>query len=132
MEGFYLNASIGSVASGEMGDFQARMTFPLFLGGERQLQRKWVGNGTLPAGMGDQYTDDQLELLCVSEVTLPTPSFPKRYVPKAFFSKPSFPSTFFRSPMFPSPTLLPPQLTEFLQDVSLQLAVLPSFAQMRT
>jgi len=66
--GFYLNASIGSVANGDMGDFEARMTFPLFAGGERQLQRKWVGNGTLPAGMGDQYTDDQLELLCVAEV----------------------------------------------------------------
>jgi hypothetical protein len=66
--GFYLNASIGSVANGDMGDFEARMTFPLFVGGERQLQRKWVGNGTLPAGMGDQYTDDQLELLCVAEV----------------------------------------------------------------
>ncbi|KAA6417866.1 MAG: hypothetical protein FRX49_12164, partial [Trebouxia sp. A1-2] len=64
--GFYLNASIGSMANGDMGDFQARMTFPLFVGGERQLQRQWVGNGTLPAGMGDQYTDDQLELLCVA------------------------------------------------------------------
>ncbi len=68
MAGFYLNASIGSVANGDLGDFEARMTFPLFVGGERQLQRKWVGNGTLPAGMGDQYTDDQLELLCVAEV----------------------------------------------------------------
>ena len=68
MAGFYLNASIGSVANGDMGDFEARMTFPLFVGGERQLQRKWVGNGTLPAGMGDQYTDDQIELLCVAEV----------------------------------------------------------------
>ncbi len=65
-----MNASIGSVANGDMGDFEARMTFPLFVGGERQLQRKWVGNGTLPAGMGDQYTDDQLELLCVAEVRL--------------------------------------------------------------
>ena len=53
---------------GNTGDFQARMTFPLFVGGERQLQRKWVGNGTLPDGMGDQYTYEQLELLCVSEV----------------------------------------------------------------
>ena len=68
MAGFYLNASVGSVANGDMGDFEARMTFPLFVGGERQLQRKWVGNGMLPAGMGDQYTDDQLELLCVAEV----------------------------------------------------------------
>lgn len=58
------------MANGDMGDFQARMTFPLFVGGERQLQRQWVGNGTLPAGMGDQYTDDQLELLCVAEVRI--------------------------------------------------------------
>ena len=65
-----MNASIGSMATGQTDDFEARMTFPLFVGGERQLQRKWVGNGTLPAGMGDQYTDDQLELLCVSEVCL--------------------------------------------------------------
>ena len=66
--GFYLNASIGSMTNGDMGEFEARMTFPLFVGGERQLQRKWVGNGSLPAGMADQYTDEQLELLCVSEV----------------------------------------------------------------
>lgn len=65
--GFYLNASIGSITNGDVGDFEARMTFPLFLGGERQLQRRWVGNGTLPGGMPDQYTDEQLELLCVSE-----------------------------------------------------------------
>lgn len=72
--GFYLNASIGSITNGDVGDFEARMTFPLFLGGERQLQRRWVGNGTLPGGMPDQYTDEQLELLCVSEVLplLPT------------------------------------------------------------
>lgn len=70
--GFNLNASIGSMTNGNTGDFQARMTFPLFVGGERQLQRKWVGNGSLPNGMGDQYTDDQLELLCVSEVSLHT------------------------------------------------------------
>ena len=68
MAGFYLNASIGSMTNDNTGDFQARMTFPLFAGGERQLQRKWVGNGSLPDGMSDQYTDDQLELLCVSEV----------------------------------------------------------------
>ena len=68
MAGFYLNASIGSVTNGDVGEFEARMTFPLFLGGERQLQRKWVGNGSLPGGMADQYTDEQLELLCVSEV----------------------------------------------------------------
>ena len=66
--GFYLNASIGSISTGGSDDFEARMTFPLFTGGERQLQRKWVANGTLPAGMSDQYTDDQLELLCISEV----------------------------------------------------------------
>lgn len=75
MAGFYLNASIGSMSNGDRGQFEARMTFPLFVGGERQLQRKWVGNGSLPDGMGDQYTDDQLELLCVSQVFLSCSSY---------------------------------------------------------
>ena len=68
MAGFNLNASIGSMSTDAKGDFEARMTFPLFTGGEWQLQRNWVANGSLPAGMGDQYTADQLELLCISEV----------------------------------------------------------------
>ena len=68
--GFSLNVSIGSMSTNSEADFEARMTFPLFVGGERQLQRRWVGNGSLPAGMADQYTDDQLELLCVSQVSL--------------------------------------------------------------
>ena len=66
--GFQLNVSIGSMSASPDSDFEARMTFPLFVGGERQLQGKWVANGSLPAGMADQYTDEQLELLCVSEV----------------------------------------------------------------
>ena len=66
--GFQLNVSIGSMSGSVESDFEARMTFPLFVGGERQLQSKWVANGSLPAGMADQYTEDQLKLLCVSEV----------------------------------------------------------------
>lgn len=68
IDGFYLNVSIGSVSSSPESEFQASMTFPLFVGGERQLQGQWVSNGSLPAGMADQYTDDQLQLLCTSEV----------------------------------------------------------------
>lgn len=68
VDGFFLNVSIGSIPSTQEADFAAHMTFPLFVGGERQLQGRWVGNGSLPGGMADQYTDEQLELLCVSEV----------------------------------------------------------------
>lgn len=71
VDGFGLNVSIGSMTSSPQSDFQAKMTFPLFVGGEQQVQGKWVGNGSLPAGMTDQYTDDQLQLLCISEVNPP-------------------------------------------------------------
>ncbi|KAK9824077.1 hypothetical protein WJX72_007565 [[Myrmecia] bisecta] len=62
---FNMNATIGTAAAGD--GFRSAEVFPTFAAGNRRFQAQWVGNGSLPGAMGQQYTPDQLKLLCVTQ-----------------------------------------------------------------
>ena len=64
---FSANASLGTMHKGS-GSFEAITSFPLFEGGARRMQQPWLGNGSFPDRMGDDYSPEQLILLCLAKV----------------------------------------------------------------
>ena len=64
---FSANASLGTMHKGS-GSFEAITSFPLYEGGARRMQQPWLGNGSFPDKMGDDYSPEQLILLCLAKV----------------------------------------------------------------
>ena len=64
---FSANASLGTMHQGS-GSFEAITSFPLYEGGARRMQQPWLGNGSFPDKMGEDYSPEQLILLCLAKV----------------------------------------------------------------
>lgn len=63
---FSANASLGTMHKGS-GSFEAITSFPLYEGGARRMQQPWLSNGSFPDKMGDDYSPEQLILLCLAK-----------------------------------------------------------------
>ena len=63
---FAANASLGTMQTGT--DSVEVTSFPLYSGGARRMHRHWIGNGSFPDSMGEEYSPDQLVLLCLAQV----------------------------------------------------------------